>query len=81
LSQQLNQETGLLLVAVEPGSPAEQGGLLLGDTIVSLEGAPVRQHDDLLALLSGDRVGKEVSLKLIRGGQPQELKVKVGERN
>lgn len=81
LSQQLNQEAGLLLVAVEPGSPAEQGGLLLGDTIVALEGAPVRQHDDLLGLLSGDRVGKEVALRIIRGGQLQETKVHVGERS
>jgi S1-C subfamily serine protease len=81
LSQQLNQETGLLLVAVEPGSPAEAGGLLLGDTIVALDGTLVRQHDDLLGLLSGDRVGKEVTVKLIRGGQLQEIKVNVGERN
>lgn len=81
LEQQLGQETGLLLAAVEPGSPAEQGGLLLGDTIVALEGAPVQQHDDLLALLSSDRVGKPVTLKIVRGGQVQEMSVVVGERN
>ena len=81
LSQQLNQETGLLLVAVEPSSPAEAGGLLLGDTILALDGTPVRQHDDLLGLLSGDRVGKEVLVKVLRGGQLQEIKVNVGERN
>jgi S1-C subfamily serine protease len=81
LEQQLGQETGLLLAAVEPGSPAEQGGLLLGDTIVALEGAPVQQHDDLLALLSSDRVGKSVTLKIVRGGQVQEMSVVVGERN
>jgi S1-C subfamily serine protease len=68
------------LVAVEPGSPAEAGGLLLGDTIVALDGAPVRQHDDLLGMLSGDRVGKEVPVKVLRGGQLQEIKVNVGER-
>jgi len=81
LEQQLGQETGLLLAAVEPGSPAEQGGLLLGDTIVALEGSPVQQHDDLLALLSSDRVGKPVTLKIVRGGQVQEISVVVGERN
>jgi S1-C subfamily serine protease len=77
--QQLGQETALLLVAVEPGSPAEKGGLLLGDSIVSLDGSPVRHHDDLLALLSADRVNKPVSLKIIRGGQIQDIQVTVGE--
>jgi S1-C subfamily serine protease len=80
LNQQLNQETGLLLVSVEPDSPADKGGLLLGDTIVGLADSPVRQHDDLLALLSGDRVGTEVSIHIVRGGQIQEVKVTVGER-
>ena len=80
LAQQLNQETGLLLVAVEPNSPAEQGGLLLGDTIVALVGSPVRQHDDLLTLLSADRVGTAVPLQIVRSGQVQEVSLTVGER-
>lgn len=81
LSQQLGQETGLLLAAVEADSPAEQGGLLLGDTIVALDDSPIRHHDDLLALLSADRVGASVSIRIIRGGQLQDVSVVVGERN
>ncbi len=81
LAQQLKQETGLLLVAVEPGSPAEQGGLLLGDTIVTVENSTVQQHDDLLAALSPDRVGTSVKVRIVRGGQVQDLAVMVGERN
>lgn len=81
LEQQLGQEAGLLLAAVEPGSPAEQGGLLLGDTIVAVEGSAVQQHDDLLALLSSDRVGTSVKIRIVRGGQVQEMSVVVGERN
>jgi S1-C subfamily serine protease len=80
IAQQLNQETGLLLAAVEPGSPAEQGGLLLGDTIVAMAGAPVQHHDDLLAQLSADRVGTTVPLSILRSGQLQEVNVVVGER-
>lgn len=80
LSQQLKQETGLLLVAVEPDSPADKGGLLLGDTIVNFNNAPMRHHDDLLSHLSGDRVGAEAILQIIRGGQLQEVKLTVGER-
>jgi S1-C subfamily serine protease len=81
LATQLAQETGLLLVAVEPASPAEQAGLLLGDTIVGIEGEPVGQHDDLLTALSPDRVGQTISIKIIRSGQVQESTVTVGERD
>jgi S1-C subfamily serine protease len=80
-SEQLSQETGLLLAAVEVGSPAEKGGLLLGDTIVGLDNSPIQQHDDLLAQLSADRVDAQVVIKIIRGGQLQEVKVVVGERS
>ncbi|MDX1524543.1 MAG: trypsin-like peptidase domain-containing protein [Anaerolineae bacterium] len=81
LQTQLNQETGLLLAAVEPDSPAAQGGLLLGDTIVSVDESAVRQHDDLVGLLSADRVGTDVTIKFVRGGQVQETGVTVGERD
>jgi S1-C subfamily serine protease len=74
------QETGLLLVAVEPGSPADQGGLLLGDVIITLDGQAVRQMDDLMAALSGDRVGMAVPVRVVRGGQTQEFQVTIGER-
>ncbi len=80
LAKQLGQETGLLLVSVEPGSPAEQGGLFMGDTIVVFDGQPVRHHDDLLVHLAGDRVGASLPVRIVRGGQVQELHVVVGER-
>ena len=77
---EVKQETGLLLAGVESGSPADQGGLLLGDTIVAFDDTPIRQHDDLLALLSGDRVGATVSIKVVRGGQVQDVSLVVGDR-
>ena len=79
LAQRLGQETGLLLGSVEPGSPAEGHGLLMGDTIVALDGQPVRYPDGLLALLSSDRIGLTVSLRIVRGGQERELTVVLGE--
>jgi len=80
LASQLGQETGLLLGSVELGSPAERAGLFMGDTIVSLDGRPIRHLDDLLALLSGDRVGQTVPVRLVRGGQVQEVHVVLGEQ-
>jgi S1-C subfamily serine protease len=79
LGEQIGQETGVLVVQVKAGSPAEQGGLLLGDTIVALDGHPVRHHDDLLALLSGNRVGAEVPMRILRAGEVQEVTVTIGE--
>jgi S1-C subfamily serine protease len=81
LAKQLNQETGLLIVSVEPGGPAEKANLMLGDVIVALGNDPVRHLDDLLAALSGDRVGTTVPVRIVRGGQTMELKATVGERN
>ena len=81
VDQGLDQETGLLLVSVEPDSPAQRGGLMLGDTVVSLNGGPVRHLDDLLGLLSGESVGTSATVRIVRGGQLQELSVTIGERS
>jgi S1-C subfamily serine protease len=80
LTDQLQQETGLLVISVEPGSPAEKGGLFMGDTLVALDDRTLREPDDLINLLGGDKIGKAVTLRLVRGGQAQEVKVTIGER-
>ncbi len=80
LAEELGQETGLILISVEPDSPAEAGGLTLGDTLLSVHGEPVRRLDDLLGLLSGELVGEEVLIRILRGGESGEQKVTVGER-
>ena len=49
-------------------------------SVVSLDGHPVRHLDDLLGLLKGDLVGKVVPVRIVRGGQWQELEVTIGER-
>lgn len=80
LAQHLGQETGLLLVSVESDSPAEEAGLVLGDTIVSIDGQVVRKLEDLRSHLDADRIGSTIPLRVVRGGQLQELKLVVGER-
>jgi S1-C subfamily serine protease len=76
----LTQETGLLVVRVEEASPAEKGGMLMGDIIVSVAGATVADADDLLSALSGDRVGRALAIGVIRGGTLTSATVVVGER-
>ncbi len=80
IAETVEQDSGLLVAGVESNSPAEQGGLLLGDTLIALDGQPVRHMDDLLAALSGDRVGKAVTARIVRGGQTQDLNLTIGER-
>ena len=80
LAEELGQETGLILISVEPDTPAEAGGLTLGDTLLSVHGEPVRRLDDLLSMLSADLVGEEVIVRILRGGDVREQKVTVGER-
>ncbi len=80
IREELGQKSGLLIMGVEPGSPAEKGGLALGDTIVALDGQPVRKHEQLFVLLSGDRVGTAVPITILRGGKLETLQVQIGER-
>ncbi|MFN2224644.1 MAG: S1C family serine protease [Anaerolineae bacterium] len=77
---QLGQETGLLLAAVNAGSPAEAAGLALGDTLVALDGQPLCHMDDLVALLGAERIDQSVSVRYLRGGQLQDATVVVGAR-
>jgi S1-C subfamily serine protease len=75
------QESGLLLVGVEEGSPAAQGGLLIGDILVGLAGQPVGDPDELLGRLVGPMVGQPTQVQVLRGGQPATITVTIGERN
>ena len=74
------QERGLLIVKVEEDSPAEKGGLLVGDIVTALDGQAVADADDLLSLLAGDRVGRAVTVNVIRGGVAATSIVTIGQR-
>jgi len=74
------QSTGLLLVSVERGSPAEAAKLIVGDILVGIDGQPVTEHDALFARLAGDVVGKPIPVEVLRGGKPQTFVVEIGAR-
>jgi S1-C subfamily serine protease len=75
-----DRDAALLVVAVTAGSPAARAGVLVGDVIADFDGNPVTAPEDLLDLLLGDRVGRAVPVRIIRGGQPIDATVEVGER-
>lgn len=80
IREKAGQETGLLLVSVESGGPADKAGLLIGDILIGGDDSTLRSMDDLLAFLVGDRVGQAAAIKIVRGGEVQTVSVTIGER-
>ncbi len=73
-------DEALLIVGVKDGSPAAEAGLLIGDLLLSLDGHALTSPDDILDLLVGERVGRAVPLRLLRGGVPTDGAVTIRER-
>ena len=73
-------EEGLLVVAVSSDAPAARAGILVGDVILAADGQTIGSPEELLDWLTGDRVGKAATLRLVRGGKPTEVSVTIGER-
>lgn len=74
------QEAGLLIIKVDDNSPAQQGGMMIGDILVAIDGRAIKDAEDLQLLLTGDRVGKAVPVDVIRGNALQTLQVTIGQR-
>jgi S1-C subfamily serine protease len=76
----LSQETGLIVVMVAPDGPAARAGVLLGDVLVALGGAPVVDLEDIQGQLGSDRIGAAIPASLIRAGARVELSITVGSQ-
>ena len=73
------QRTAVIVMNVKSGSPAAAAGLIIGDVIISIAGHAIAEPEDLVAVLQPDRVGGAVTVSILRGGEPRELQVTVGE--
>ena len=71
----------LLVVDVKPGTPADEAGLFVGDLLLSLDGNALASPDELFDLLVGERVGKSVAVRVLRGAAPVDVSVTVAARN
>jgi len=74
------QSQGLLVLWLEEKGPADNGGMLVGDTIVTIGGKQVGDPDDLYASLDSDVIGKPIAVEILRGGRPETIKITAGER-
>ena len=75
------QRTAVIVVDVQPDSPAARAGLLIGDIVVAVGGAAVTEPLDLRAVLRPQQVGQAVVAAIVRGGEPRDVSVTVGERS
>jgi S1-C subfamily serine protease len=76
----LTASEGLLVVHVEPGSPAEKAGIFLGDVLVTLADKPVADTDSVQGILRSFKPGDSVAASLIRGGAMTTISVRLEAR-
>jgi serine protease Do len=60
---------GVRVGEVVPGGPASKAGMLPDDIIVSVDGRPIKNGDELIAIVSNKHPGSTVSLGIIRAGK------------
>ncbi len=77
---QLAGDGGLLIVSIADDSPAEKGGLLLGDVVLESGGQRLSRPDDLLDALSSTKHGESVAMKILRGGTVKSVSVTPTDR-
>jgi len=76
----LTQESAVRVVEVQPGSPAQSGGLEPGDVIVALDKDVVTGIDDIARILDGSRIDKRVAVRILREGRLETIEIVPTER-
>jgi len=73
--QRVGQETGVMVLSVEDGTPAKKSGLAFGDVILKFNGKSVSNSEDLTSFLGEEAIGKQAKLAVLRGGNVVELEI------
>ncbi len=72
--------SGVTVSSVVAGSPADQAGLKVGDTITTVEGHKVTKGQELVAEIASRKPGAKVAISFLRNGKAQETTVTVADR-
>jgi serine protease Do len=72
--------SGVTISSVVAGSPADQAGLKVGDTITSIDGKKVSKGADLVADIASRKPGSKATLGFLRNGKTQDTTVTVADR-
>jgi len=81
LLRSFGTDHGVVITGVQADGPAAKAGLKQGDVIVSLNGSPVKDGDDLVARVAATPVGEALNVRYIRDKKEQETKVMIGDRS
>jgi S1-C subfamily serine protease len=77
---EIDNASGAMVTGLEPNGPAANAGLMTLDTIVRVDGEPVTGVDDLIRLLNAERIGRTVSIDVLRRGALRTFELKPLER-
>src|SRR5256885_11793283 len=78
--KELGAQHGVVIMSVEPGSPAEKAGLKGGDVITAVNGTQVKSGNDLVNPIAQAPIGSKVKLTYVRDGQAKETTATVEDR-
>jgi len=79
----VSNDSGILILSVEKGGPADRAGVLLGDVLLSLGSTQMERIEDLQSFCASapiGTIGKAVNARLIRAGSLIELSIVLAER-
>jgi len=76
----LRVDRGAFVEGVEPGGPAEEGEIQMGDIVVRIDGRPIESSEDVAAAIDAKKPGDRVKVEVIREGEPETLEVELGKR-
>jgi S1-C subfamily serine protease len=76
----ITQDSAVMVGTVEPDSPAARAGMKFGDILLSLDGNTITGADDLVRTLTGETIGREVALDVLRGTERLTVKLTPQER-
>jgi serine protease Do len=74
-------KNGVLVQEVQPAGPADRAGLKPGDIIVTIDGRPVKDGDDLVNEIASRKPGSTIRLGFLRDGKQQDTTITIGDRD
>ncbi len=77
--ESLGVKEGVIIAQIMRGSPADKGGLKVGDIVIEVDGQKVSEVRELQFNIMRTEPGKEISMKVVREGKEISLKIRVGE--
>jgi S1-C subfamily serine protease len=76
----LEQQSAVMISTVEAGGSVDRAGIKPGDIVLALNGITITGADDLVRLLTGEKIGERVALDVLRGSERLTISVVPQER-